>query len=115
MRSAATSFFGGQKSFQIQAYPFRMTAQNLARHRNNPNMAFWKMLKKGNDHFEVTQLEPKVNVCDKHYVFDAAVAERHARCRSTRPAKCPAYEVPEEIASAGARQRAAATRRSSPS
>jgi len=59
------SFFGGQKSFQVQAYPFRMTAQNLAKHRNSPHLAFWKMLKKGNDHFEVSRLEPKVNVCDK--------------------------------------------------
>ena len=53
------SFFGGQKSFQVQAYPFRMTPQNLAKHRNSPHLAFWKMLKKGNDHFEVTRLEPK--------------------------------------------------------
>jgi len=30
------SFFGGQKSFQFQAYPFRMTALNMARHRNRP-------------------------------------------------------------------------------
>ena len=29
------------------------------------------MLKKGNDHFEVTHLEPKVDVCEKRYVFDA--------------------------------------------
>jgi murein L,D-transpeptidase YafK len=92
------SFFGGQKSFQVQAYPFRMTAQNLARHRNNPHIAFWKMLKKGNDHFEVTKLEPKVNVCDKHYVFDAA--SPNGRALSFSPSgKCPAYEVPEEIAS----------------
>ena len=53
------AFFGGQKSFQVQAYPFRMTAQNLARHRNNPNIAFWKMLKKGNDHFEVCSSSPR--------------------------------------------------------
>ena len=53
------SFFGGQKSFQVQAYPFRMTAQNLAKHRNNPHMAFWKMLKKGNDHFEVSGSSPR--------------------------------------------------------
>src|SRR6266704_2409129 len=65
------SFFGGQKSFQVQAYPFRMTAQNLAKHRNSPHLAFWKMLKKGNDHFEVTHAEPRVNVCEKRYVFDA--------------------------------------------
>ncbi|MEX2036986.1 MAG: murein L,D-transpeptidase family protein, partial [Xanthobacteraceae bacterium] len=38
------AFFGGQKSFQVQAYPFRMTPQNLAKHRTNPNLAFWKML-----------------------------------------------------------------------
>ena len=49
------SFFGGQKSFQVQAYPFRMTAQNMAKHRNSPHLAFWKMLKKGNDHFEVIE------------------------------------------------------------
>ena len=36
---------------------------NLVRHRTlNPNMAFWKMLKEGNDHFEVTHLQPKVEV-----------------------------------------------------
>ena len=49
------AFFGGQKSFQVQAYPFRMTPQNLAKHRNSPHLAFWKMLKKGNDHFEVSE------------------------------------------------------------
>ena len=69
---ARESFLGGQQSFQIQAYPFRMTPANMARHRTNPNMAFWKMIKEGNDHFEVTHLEPKVDVCDRHYVFDAA-------------------------------------------
>jgi murein L,D-transpeptidase YafK len=71
---ARESFLGGQQSFQIQAYPFRMTPTNLARHRTNPNMAFWKMIKVGNDHFEATHLEPKVDVCDRHYVFDAAQA-----------------------------------------
>ena len=91
------SFFGGQQSFQVQAYPFRMTAQNMAKHRNNPNMPFWKMLKQGNDHFEVTQLEPKVDVCEQRYVFNA---EKDPNSTSTRPlnfsptGKCPAYDVP---------------------
>ena len=80
------SFFGGQRSFQVQAYPFRMTPQNMAKHRNNPNIAFWKMLKKGNDHFEVTRPEPKVDVCEKRYVFDAQSPQRPRRCRSARPA-----------------------------
>lgn len=61
----------GQESFQVQAYPFRMTPRNMARHRNNPNMAFWKNLKEGHDHFEVTRQEPQVDVCERRYVFNA--------------------------------------------
>ena len=61
----------GRPTFQVQAYPFRLTPANLARHRNSPNLAFWKMLKVGNDHFETTHLEPRVDVCDRRYVFDA--------------------------------------------
>ena len=68
---ARNSFLGGKPAFQVQAYPFRMTPENLARHRTNPNMPFWQMLKIGNDHFEATHLEPKVDVCDRRYVFDA--------------------------------------------
>ena len=96
---ARESFLGGQKEFQIQAYPFRLTAANLARHRNNPNMPFWKMIKEGNDHFEVTHLEPKVDVCDRHYVFDA-----QAPANSTKPlvfsptGRCPGFDVAPEIA-----------------
>ena len=59
---ARESFFGGQRAFQIQAYPFHMTPLNMAKHRNSPSMAFWRMLKEGNDHFEATHLEPKVDV-----------------------------------------------------
>ncbi len=45
--------------------------ESSARHRTHPHLAFWKMLKIGNDHFEATRLEPKVDVCDRRYVFDA--------------------------------------------
>ncbi|ARQ02883.1 L,D-transpeptidase family protein [Pseudorhodoplanes sinuspersici] len=95
------SFFGGQKSFQVQAYPFRMTAANMAKHRNNPNMPFWRMLKEGNDHFEVTRLEPKVDVCEKRYVFNAAAPGGNFSPMSFSPrGRCPVYEVPREIAEA---------------
>jgi len=59
------SFFGGQRAFQFQAYPFKMTPVNMAKHRNNPNMPFWKMIKEGYDDFEVTRQEPKVDFCEK--------------------------------------------------
>ncbi|EJW13464.1 hypothetical protein A33M_3884 [Rhodovulum sp. PH10] len=90
------AFLGGQKSFQVQAYPFRMTAVNMARHRDSPHMAFWRMIKEGNDHFEVTRQEPKVDVCERRYVFDATPVSG-----DFDPAgRCPAYQVPAEIASA---------------
>ena len=96
---ARESFLGGQKEFQIQAYPFRLTAANLARHRNNPNMPFWKMLKEGSDHFEVTRLEPKVDVCDRHYVFDAEPPANSTKPLTFSPTgRCPAFEVAPEIA-----------------
>ena len=96
---AREAFLGGQQSFQIQAYPFRMTPANLARHRTNPNMAFWKMIKEGNDHFEVSHLEPKVEVCDRHYVFDAAPPPKSTRPLAFNPSgRCPAFVVAPEIA-----------------
>jgi murein L,D-transpeptidase YafK len=96
---AREAFLGGQQSFQIQAYPFRMTPVNLARHRNNPNLAFWKMIKEGNDHFEVTHLEPRVDVCDRHYVFDAEPPPKSNKPLAFSPTgRCPAYVVAPEIA-----------------
>src|ERR1700728_28560 len=96
---AREAFLGGEPSFQIQAYPLRMTPANLARHRTNPNMAFWKMLKVGNDHFEVSRLEPKVEVCDRHSVFDAAQPANSSKPLTFNPTgHCPAYVVTAEIA-----------------
>ncbi|BAM92999.1 hypothetical protein S58_70340 [Bradyrhizobium oligotrophicum S58] len=95
------SFFGGQRAFQFQAYPFRMTPVNMARHRNNPNMPFWRMIKEGYDHFEVTRQEPKVDFCEKKYVFDAQKppGATHDPVFDAS-AKCPAYVVPDEITAA---------------
>lgn len=64
------SFRGGQHEFQVQAFPFRMTAANMARYRNDANYAFWRMLKEGYDIFEATKKPPQVDVCEKRYVFN---------------------------------------------
>src|SRR3974390_1337618 len=96
---ARDSFLGGQPSFQVQAYPFRMTPANLARHRTNPHMAFWKMLKIGNDHFEATHLEPKVDVCNRLYVFDAQPPPSSPNPLVFIPTgKCPGFVVNPKIA-----------------
>ncbi len=93
------SFFGGQNAFQVQAYPFRMTAENMARNRDNPNMPFWRMIKEGNDYFEVTRQEPKVDFCEKKYVFGAQPLPGARVPVFSASAKCPAYAIPDEVAS----------------
>jgi murein L,D-transpeptidase YafK len=96
---ARDSFLGARTSFQAQAYPFRLTPANLARHRNNPNLAFWKILKIGNDHFETTRLEPKVDVCDGRYVFDAQPTPNSPNPPVFNPTgKCPDFVVNPKIA-----------------
>jgi len=67
---ARESFKGGNASFQLQAFPFRMTAQNLAKHVTSPHMPFWKNLKDGADRFDLAKLPPSWDVCEKKYVFD---------------------------------------------
>jgi murein L,D-transpeptidase YafK len=98
---AREAFAGGQPSFQVQALPFRMNPLNMARHRHNPNMPFWKNLKQGYDYFELTRQQPKVDVCEKRYVFNA-------KNSFSAVDQCPANEVPEFVASKARRDEAAA-------
>src|SRR5256885_16172324 len=72
-----------------------MAALNMAKPRNSPHMAFWRMLKQGNDHFEVSRREPRVEVCDKHYVFDAETNGKFSPAGA-----CPPYQVNQELAAA---------------
>jgi murein L,D-transpeptidase YafK len=69
---ARESFKGGQKAFDIHAYPFRMTKKNVRRHRRNKWAPFWKDLKKGYDHFETVKQPPPVQVCEKRYLVNVA-------------------------------------------
>jgi hypothetical protein len=91
------AFQGGQTEFQIEAFPFRMTAANMARYRNDPNYEFWKMLKVGYDNFEITKVPPKVDVCEKRYVFNQVAADGQT-FNPTGP--CPAITQPDSLKSA---------------
>jgi len=92
------AFQGGQTEFQIQAFPFRMTAANMARYRNDPNYEFWTMLKEGYDHFEITKVPPKVDVCEKRYVFNRIPAAG-AQFGSASDA-CPPFTQPDSLRTA---------------
>ena len=92
---AREAFAGGQRAIQMQSYPFRMTPENLAKHRLDPHMAFWRQLKEGSDRFDVTKREPQVNVCGRRYVFDAS-APGGQRLEAT--AACPPLKQDPEVA-----------------
>ncbi len=60
----------GQKAFQAQAFPFRMTEANFARQASHPHIGFWRDLQRGSDLFEETLLPPRAGVCGGRYVFE---------------------------------------------
>jgi hypothetical protein len=74
-----------------------MTAENFAKHRADPNIAFWKQLKEGADNFEVAKAEPKVGVCGRHYVFNSTPENPGQRLEAD--AACPPLKQDAEIAS----------------
>ncbi len=98
-----TSLNAGQNAVQMQSYPFHMTAENLVKHRLDPNIAFWKQLKEGNDHFEVTKQEPTVGVCGKRYVFNATAANGE---HLDPAAACPPLKHDPQIAALVAEKQA---------
>jgi murein L,D-transpeptidase YafK len=97
---ARDAFKGGQREFQIEAFPFRMTPENMSKYWSNPNIDFWKMLKVGYDSFELTHVPPKVDVCNKQYVFDADAGN----AKFNAAGACPAYTVPQPLATALAKK-----------
>jgi murein L,D-transpeptidase YafK len=85
---AREALSSGQASFQIQAYPFRMTEANLAAHRKDEWYDFWRNLKEGYDYFETTRLPPSVAVCEKRYLINASFIDGK---RPSPTDTCPRY------------------------
>ena len=89
---ARESFIGGQEQFHVHAFPFRMTAANLDRHKASPHTKFWLTLKEGYDHFEASRQVPEVAVCERRYVVNV----KNDGKRSINPeGACPAFERPK--------------------
>ena len=99
---ARESFFGGQKVIPVAGLSVpHDRAEHGQASQQSEHFAFWKMLKEGYDHFEATQQEPKVAVCEKRYVFDAAAPENASRPLAFNPrAACPAYQLDKNVADA---------------
>lgn len=83
------SLKAGQPSFQLHAYPFRMTEARMAREKSNKWYGFWKTMKQGYDYFEKYRIPPSITVCERRYVVDAV-----ARSRPDPAGRCPAFDRP---------------------
>ncbi len=86
---AREAFNAGQTKFHVQALPFRMTAANMQRHRDNPWYQFWVRLKEGYDAFEATGKPPIVKVCAKQYLVNVSFPGQPADPAPDGP--CPLY------------------------
>lgn len=88
---AREAFKGGQPSFEVHAFPFRMTNEKLARHRHNKWYPFWMTLKAGYDTFESTRVPPTVAVCERRYIVDVVLP---ASSRIDPEGRCPRFQRP---------------------
>ena len=89
---------GGQPAIQVQALPFRMSAQNLAAYRDDPNMAYWQNLREGADYFDVTRQPPVVTACGGRYRFRPTADGMGTELDPLGP--CPAEDSTPAVAQA---------------
>jgi murein L,D-transpeptidase YafK len=91
---AREALAGGQKAFQVHAFPFRMTDENLARYQGNRNNRFWQSMKKGYDYFELTRQVPNVEICARQYHVNVEWNGRRLNPKGACPRFRPGLVVP---------------------
>src|SRR5690606_26808649 len=112
---ARETFKGGNPSFQVQIFPFRMTTASLVQNAQNQHIGFWQNIKEGYDYFDLTKTPPAWDVCEKRYIFNptASGLDALAACPATyQNAEVEARKVADAKALADAAagvQRQAAT------
>lgn len=89
---ARESFRGGQTSFEVHAFPFRMTDEKLARFKKHKWYAFWSTMKQGYDFFESNRVPPTVAVCERKYVVNVVLP---AAGRVDPEGQCPRFQRQE--------------------
>lgn len=72
---ADAALSGGQETFAVHIFPFRMTEKNMLRYAQSPWQAFWQNLKEGYDLFEQSNRPPQVTVKTSRYIFTPAYIE----------------------------------------
>jgi len=61
----------GLSFFRVHVFPFKMTEENMNKHKDSEWFEFWQNLKQGHDYFEANNFNPpNVKVLNKSYVFE---------------------------------------------
>ncbi len=84
------SLKAGQPSFQLHAFPFRMTDHRMAEVKKHKWYSFWKTLKEGYDYFERYRVPPQVAICERRYVVNVT-----AQSRPEPDGLCPPFQRPQ--------------------
>lgn len=89
---ARDAFRGGQQTFEVHAYPFRMTQEKLDRFKKHRWYSFWKTMKEGYDFFEAHRVPPAIAICEKRYVVNALY---EPGMRLNPAGRCPRFNRPQ--------------------
>jgi len=68
---ARDAFNAGETFIPVHVFPFRMSAENMKRHTDNPARDTWKPLKEAYDDFARTREPPKIGMCGRRYVVNS--------------------------------------------
>lgn len=73
----------GQKQVQVSVYPFRMTDDNMQRHKYSNNLEFWKQLKPVYDYFTTTHQPAPVFVNNGRYIIASTPVSKTSLAKLT--------------------------------
>ncbi|MDX7986751.1 murein L,D-transpeptidase [Xenorhabdus sp. 12] len=66
-----SALYHGQHEIKINIYPFRMTSQNMMRHKNNDNYPFWEQLQPAYEYFAKHGVPANVSIIGGQYIVNA--------------------------------------------
>ncbi|KLN97505.1 L,D-transpeptidase family protein [Moellerella wisconsensis] len=75
----------GQSHIDINIYPFKMTAENMARHRNSPHYNFWQQLKPAYDYFIATKRPAVISVQAGQYKIEKDSVDEDNMTKNKNP------------------------------
>lgn len=65
---ASAALKNTQSFFRVHIFPFKLTNDQLANHKENVSHSFWLGLKEGYDFFEIHKRPPNIEVIKGHYI-----------------------------------------------